>query len=110
DGDDGELVRRALREGRTLVTKDRKLLERRVIVSGELKAVLITEDRLGGQLREFFSAVPVDKGKLFSRCMRCNVPLQSVPKADVRDEVPPYVFTHHDEFSRCPRCGRIYWQ
>ncbi len=110
DGDDGDLVRRALREGRAVVTKDRKLLERRVFTQGEILVVPIAADELDGQLRDFFSRVHPDLGRSFTRCIRCNAPLCSVAKEDVRAEVPPYVYAHHDEFSRCPQCRRIYWR
>ena len=110
DGADGQLVARALREGRTLVTKDRRMLDRRVIANGELPVVVITADRLDQQLREFFSVVPLQADLHFSRCMRCNVLLRAVAKQDVRALVPPYVYAHHDAFSRCPQCGRVYWQ
>ena len=45
----------------------------------------------------------------FSRCMRCNEPLQPVPKAAVLHRLPPMVRVQQQSFSRCPRCARLYW-
>ena len=108
-GDDGDLVRRAIREGRAIVTKDRKLLLRRVIASGEVPVVPITSDLLEQQLQELSERVPLDWDRAFTRCMECNVELEPVERAHVREEVPPYVYRTQESFSRCRRCRRVYW-
>ena len=107
---DGELVERALREGRIIVTKDRRLLERRLITQGVLQAVAITADHLEDQLRELGRHVHLEGYRSdFTRCLECNVLLEPVERRQVRDLVPPYVFETQSTFSRCPSCGRVYW-
>ena len=59
------------------------------------------------RLRRFDLASAV---RPFSRCMRCNEPLQPVAKADVLHRVPPMVRVERQSFSRCPRCARLYWR
>ena len=108
--DDGAIVGAALREGRALVPKDRKLTERRVVTTGALPVVVITEDRIKPQLAELVAALPPAPMREFTRCIRCNVELHQEPKEAVAAEVPPYVAAHHDVFSRCPSCRRVYWQ
>ncbi len=108
-GDAADLVRRALREGRVIVTKDRKLLQRRVVVRGQVRVAPITADHLAQQLRELFQAVSLDRDRAFTRCMECNVGLEPVEKEHIREEVPPYVYRTQESFSRCPQCRRVYW-
>src|SRR2546423_6216190 len=50
--EDGALVRKALAEGRILLTRDLDLTHRRVIASGQLKAVLLKDDGVREQLRQ----------------------------------------------------------
>ena len=47
---------------------------------------------------------------MFSRCIICNVELEDIDKAKVKDKVPEYVFKTQGEFITCPKCQRIYWQ
>ena len=36
--------------------------------------------------------------------------LAVLPRKEVRDRVPPYVFQTQQSFRSCPECGRVYWQ
>jgi len=45
----------------------------------------------------------------FTRCIECNVPLDSIDARDARGLVPPYIFQRHRTFSRCPQCDRVFW-
>ena len=47
-----DLVRRALAEERVLLTRDLDMTRRRVIVSGQLRAILLRHDRVEEQLRQ----------------------------------------------------------
>jgi uncharacterized protein with PIN domain len=54
-----------------------------------------------------------DLGRLanpFSRCLRCNTLLAQAGKDQVRHQLPAQVALLHDEFLRCPDCGRAYWK
>ena len=108
--DDGELIRVALREGRIIVTKDSRLMERRVVSTSQIKALLIRYDDLKSQLRQVIQAYGLDGANSFSRCIGCNVPLDHMDKGAARGLVPPYVFETQTEFMRCPTCRRVYWR
>jgi uncharacterized protein with PIN domain len=103
----GGLLRRALEEGRSLITKDTKLYQGK----GSVRALLIREDNPFLQLREVVRhfRIPLTKEKLFSRCLTCNAPLEAVAPEEVREEVPDYIYHTHHEFSRCPSCRKVYW-
>jgi uncharacterized protein with PIN domain len=109
DADDGELAARALREGRVLLTRDRRLLERKAARGGHLVRGEGTMEELLDVVRAFGLPVAEGEGRLFSRCLECNRELEEVPKGSVEEEVPPYVFRTQESFKRCPGCRRIYW-
>lgn len=106
--DDRELVRKAAEEKRILLTRDTAIAED----PGEADCIFIESDNWMEQLRQLVAqfGLKLDPNGLFSRCLLCNSPLQAIPKADVRERVPPFVFQTHEEFVRCPRCEKIYWQ
>jgi uncharacterized protein with PIN domain len=100
------LVRHARHEGRTILTRDRRLLREAPVPP----LVLIESDHVREQLQQVVRTFGLDPfAALLTRCSRCNDPLVSVPKADVTEQVPPYVLATWEEFMRCPRCRRIYW-
>lgn len=109
DADDGELAARAHREGRILLTRDRKLLERRAARGGHLVRGEGTMEELLDVVRAFELPVAEGQAPLFSRCLECNRALDEVPRERVEGQVPPYVFRTQERFKRCPGCGRIYW-
>jgi uncharacterized protein with PIN domain len=103
--DDDELVTRALGEGRTVLTRDTRLVERKALRG---RAFFIAADRWKEQLRCVRERFKTPDAFL-SRCLRCNVPLENIKKEEARDRVPPYVYSVHDDFTACPGCERIYW-
>ncbi len=106
DIDDAELKRIALRERRVALTRDHEIAESNL----PIRIVLIASDHLEEQLLQTVEELDLEvEGELFTRCLVCNVPVEDVAAADVRDSVPPYVFETQEHFSRCPDCGRIYW-
>lgn len=105
---DGDLVRRAGREGRLLLTSDAKMLERKVIQSGEVRTLFVPR----GLSNEEALAFVVRKLGLElhdSRCMSCGGTLDCVPKESVRTLVPDMAYDAYGEFFRCSACGKIYW-
>ena len=54
--DDGEMVRLALDEGRVILTRDTHIMERKIVTSGRLKAILLVSDRPEEQIRQVTNA------------------------------------------------------
>lgn len=46
---------------------------------------------------------------IFSRCLKCNVPVRSVEKQAVEGRVPPRSLEGFDTFYECPECLAVYW-
>ena len=110
DIDDGTLVRIAQSEGRIVLTKDGRLLERRLFTSGQIKAVRIRGDQFMEQVRQVVAELGLVMDNDFSRCIECNLALNGVDKEQVRDRLPPYVFQTQEEFKECPVCRKLYWR
>jgi uncharacterized protein len=105
EADDAELARVARAEDRVLLTRDVELTRRRGI-----RPLLIESDRVEEQLRQVFRATGLTGQDAFSRCARCNTPLDRASKATVRGRVPPFVFQTQERFFCCPNCRRVYWR
>lgn len=105
--DDDELARRSADEERVLLTRDRGLLKRGIVVHG----AFVRSDRPREQLAEIghrFELGP--RVRPFTRCIRCNGVLVDAGRAEVEGRVPPYTFRTHDAYGICPDCGSIYWK
>jgi hypothetical protein len=106
--EDAELVRIALLERRTILTADRRLVQRR----GARDHVLIDSHDLARQIRTVLVAKRLRprRDDLFRRCVPCNRPTRAAARASIKSLVPPYVYRTQRRFRRCPACGRIYWR
>jgi uncharacterized protein len=105
-GEDEDLIRRAMREGRVLLTRDTRLLQRRQLPPH----LYIQSDHVRDQLRQVVVTLGLDPGvPLGNRCLRCNVILEPRTKPEVLGLVPEFVWSHHQEFWCCPHCRRVYW-
>jgi len=110
DIDDGELVEISLAENRVLLTRDTNIMKRRIVTSGEVRAILIVDDRAKKQLSQVIETLNLEIDSRFSRCIACNQLLEDRDKKDVKDLVPPYVFETQQTYMQCPSCGRVYWR
>ncbi|MFH1651068.1 MAG: Mut7-C RNAse domain-containing protein [Chloroflexota bacterium] len=109
--DDADMVRRALREGRVLLTRDTQVMKRGAVTSGRIRAVMVTSDDHREQMRQVVSALGLDcREGLLTVCLECNEPLQERTREEVREQVPPYVWQTQQQYRECPRCHRIYWR
>jgi len=105
--DDPALVERAVAEGRVILTRDRRLVERRLARNH----LLIRSDVVEEQVRQVLEELDIhpNPGRLLGRCLRCNVLTEPMPAEDARAVVPPWVARTQEEYRVCPVCGRIYW-
>ena len=110
DVEDGELLRVAREQGRIALTRDRYIVERRVVTTGQVRAVLVTSDDFRAQMRQLTETLGLTFENGFSLCIECNEALQSIGKESVRDRVPPFVFSTQEQFYQCPGCGKLYWR
>lgn len=104
---DAEIAQISHDEGRIVLTRDRGLLKRAMVVHG----YLVRSDAPHTQVREVLQRFGLD-GALapLTRCLRCNEVLRPVDKADVARRLLPRTKRYYEEFWACPRCGRVYWE
>ncbi len=106
DKDIGPLAIQTLREGRTIITRNRH------IPHLEKCTVVVDSNDLHEQLKEVKQrlGLEIDYGRMFTRCTACNEPLSAVAKEMVKASVPELVYRTHQQFMQCPGCKKLYWQ
>lgn len=107
-GPDGSPDRRLLSlahaEGRWLITRDTGLVEHR----GAVGTVLVLESNgVDACAREIAGQLAIDwLHAPFSRCLRCNTPLQACPPSRARQLA---ALKRTAALRHCPDCDRVYW-
>ena len=103
---DNDFIARAIHERWIILTMDRKLTER----ESAKNSLLIKSPSYKEQLKQVITHYNIDyKSGIFTRCLVCNNLLEPIGKENIKDNVPPYVYSTQDEFDICQQCGRIYW-
>ena len=107
DYEDRTIADIADREQRTVLTRDRALLQHRIIDHG----YFVREVRPRFQVKEVLARFDLYRLiKPFSRCTRCNGDLQDVEKAAIIDRLEPKTKKYFDAFKMCNSCQQLYWQ
>jgi uncharacterized protein with PIN domain len=104
---DSELAGVSAAENRILLTRDRGLLKRSMVTHGYWLRETDSRRQIAEILDRFDLSGAIHP---FVRCMACSAMLEAVVKDQVRALVPPRAAELHDEFRRCPNCGRVYWK
>jgi hypothetical protein len=107
DYDDETVAGIADRQQRIVLTRDRALLQRRIITRG----YFVREVRPRPQVKEVLARFDLYRlVSPFNRCIRCNGLLQAVDKQTIVDRLEPKTRKYIDTFRTCTACGQIYWQ
>jgi uncharacterized protein with PIN domain len=94
-------------EGRVFLTRNRRLVHEHV----PHRWLLIEDDDPVRQLSATIDAFGLDPyARLFSRCIRCNVELDELPRDAVPSSVPARVRERYRRFYACPECGTVFWK
>lgn len=104
---DEELAGILQHEERILLSRDRRLLMRNVVVHGYCPRSPDSLEQLTEVIQRFDLLKRIAP---FHRCLRCNHPLKAVPKEAVLDRLEPLTKLYFDEFQICSGCGQIYWK
>lgn len=107
DYQDDELAAAAAAEQRILLTRDRRLLMRKLIPRGYCVRQDDPREQIRAVVQRFDLYAHIHP---FQRCLRCNHPLQPVPKAQVLERLEPLTKRYFDEFAICPVCDQVYWK
>jgi len=107
DSTDEILARVSLDGRRILLTRDRGLLKRNMIVRGCFLRATNPREQLIDVLQRFELFRSISP---FERCMHCNTLLRPVAKEMIAERLLPETRQHYEEFRLCPNCYRIYWK
>jgi hypothetical protein len=107
DFTDREVARIASEEKRIVLTRDRALLQHKIITHGYfVRAVKPRE-----QVREILARMDLYRElHPFTRCLRCNGELEDVDKQAVLHQLEPKTKKYYERFRRCKACGQAYWK
>ncbi|MCX6876056.1 MAG: hypothetical protein NTW21_19950 [Verrucomicrobia bacterium] len=111
DADDPRLLEIMTQEHRTLLTRDRRLLMHAIVHHGYCPRSHDPEEQAREVLRRFELMSQPPRFAPWSRCLRCNGLLRSVPRQAVIEALAqePRTLRYYGDFRRCTECGRIYW-
>jgi uncharacterized protein with PIN domain len=104
--EDRQLLGIMQRENRALLTRDRRLLMHAVVKTGYCPRSQNAEKQTVEVIRRFDLLNSIAP---FTRCLRCNAPLQKVSKAEIAERLEPLTKIYYEQFRRCTDCGQIYW-
>jgi len=103
---DATIAETAASQQRILLSRDRGLLKRKIVVHGHLVRANLPEE----QLREIITLYGLyDHVKPFCRCISCNGILQPVQKEKINHRLEPLTKKYYHTFYLCPGCNKIYW-
>jgi len=105
--DDRGITLRAREEKRVVLSRDRNLLKRRIVLFGCLVRSEGPWEQLAEVVHQYGLAC---FSKPFTRCVRCNTLLVPVEKEKVMDRLQPMTRLFYDSFQTCPSCERIFWR
>ncbi|MBW8812041.1 MAG: Mut7-C RNAse domain-containing protein [Caulobacterales bacterium] len=101
--DDADLIKTARREGRILVTRDKRL------AAAADESVLVKGFGVEAEAHSLSRAVVLDwEYAPFTRCVMDNAHLREATAEEV-DKLPERVRSMPGPFRICPSCGRAYW-
>jgi uncharacterized protein len=107
DSPDEVLAQVSSREDRILLTRDRGLLKRSIVIHGYCVRKTNPWRQLVEVLQHFGLLGSITP---FQRCPHCNGLTKPTSKALICDRLPSKVRQYYDEFRVCQTCGQIYWK
>lgn len=107
DCDDDAVAKIASEQQRTVLTRDRTLLQRRIITHG----YFVRADMPKIQTKEVLKRFDLYRLiKPLTRCTHCNGKLVETDKQKIEHRLEPLTKKHYDRFLICSECNQIYWQ
>jgi uncharacterized protein with PIN domain len=111
DIQDQELIEKAMRSGRVLLTSDKMLFQ--IASYKGVEAVLLKgeDDRKRlSEIRRWITQRGLKKESIITRCPVCNSKLVRIEKSKIKTLVPDNVSLRHRDFYMCRSCRKVYWR
>jgi uncharacterized protein with PIN domain len=107
DAGDRDLLIKMIQENRALLTRDRPLLMHRVVKNGYFPRSQDPLEQTVEVIRRFELGQALAP---FTRCLRCNGLLTTVPKEALIEQLEPLTRLYYNDFQKCSRCSQPYWR
>lgn len=105
---DQDVVRMAVDEERVLLTCDKRMLP--LLERSDVAWLMLETSRARDAVPILVETLGIDmRFSPWSRCLKCNVPLEDVARADVGDEWLARA-PAAKELYRCPSCMHVFWE
>ena len=108
---DDELILKAEKENRIIITKDELLSHQ--ARKKNVQLIHVTANNEVEQLVQIYKNLELAKYMISStktRCTICNGQLDPIDKNQAAAKVPDGVLEQTDHFWKCSKCDRIYWE
>jgi uncharacterized protein with PIN domain len=108
--DDKELMQKAKKEDRVLLTRDVELFKQAIAKGAE--AFLIEDPNQTANLASLAKRfkIKLEVNVKISRCPKCNGTIRTVSKSEIADKIPLTTCSNYNEFWQCQQCGQVYWR
>ena len=108
--DDKELMHKAKKEDRVLLTRDVELFKQAIAKGAE--AFLIEDPNQTANLASLAKRfkLKLEVNVKISRCPKCNGTIRTVSKTEIADKIPLTTSSNYNEFWQCQQCGQVYWR
>lgn len=101
-----DIIEKSIREKRILLTKRKELLKSKSITHG----MLIRPGTAVEQVKHIIDNLDInDRIKPFSRCLRCNDPLENRQRKQIMDRISPGAKSIFEKYLLCKSCGKQDW-
>lgn len=108
--DDRELIQKAKKEDRVLLTRDVELYKQAIAKGAE--AFLIEYPNQTANLASLAKRfkLRLEVNVKISRCPKCNGTIRTVSKTEITQKIPATTSSNYNEFWQCQQCGQVYWR
>lgn len=105
--DDKQIIKIALSENRTILTRDLGILKPGNVTHG----YFVRETNADNQVREIINRFQLNNDiDLLSRCLKCNSPLEAKDKSKIEHLLLPNTKKYFSDFYYCSQCEKVYWK
>lgn len=105
--DDTTIAEISSKTQRVILTRDRKLLQRKIIKHG----YFVRTEAPKTQVKEVLTKFNLRPWlRPLTRCTSCNGELKIIEKQFITHRLKPFTKKYYNSFLICPDCGQIYWQ
>ena len=108
---DDELISIAKKQNRIIITKDVELANK--AIKQQIETIQITKSDEIDQFTQINEKINLGKFSIeasSSRCPVCNGVLVKTEKKLVQNDVPEGVLENIQDFWKCSKCNKIYWE